>query len=274
VRHIAGPTIDEPKPLSFAAAATARLARFISFREALTKLAERTGDSYSEIAAELKAAGFDARDTIYPSGDKLALSNSSRDFHSIAELLDLTIRTGAFEPDWSKSKAHNPGRSGWLRERFIEALRERRLPCPDSLSEPPPYKPRTTKQAPPLPRSTVPTGDDELLQGLEDAEAECEDLRQQLQEAQREIERLKEESPPVEGRVRPTIVQVHRQFWSKGDAGKHRPTASEILDWIRAHDTKLSEAEVACVERAACPVDRDRATPNETTDGKNAKPTS
>jgi hypothetical protein len=111
------------------------------------------------------------------------------------------------------------------------------------------------------------------VQGLEDSEAECEDLREQLQEAQREIERLKDESPPVEGRLRPMIVEVGRQFWSQGDAGKHRPKASEILDWIRAHYTKLSEAKVACVERAACPVDRDRATSNETADGKNAKPT-
>jgi hypothetical protein len=135
--------MDEPKPLSFAAAATARLARFISYREVIEKLAAAYGDNFSDVAASLKAEGL-TLSTACVTGAEPAV-RYSKDSLNVVTLLDATIRDGTIEralPEAAlRDSPADPDADGWMRESFIGDLLNSGLPCPDSLSEPPPYKP-------------------------------------------------------------------------------------------------------------------------------------
>lgn len=204
--------MDEQKPRSFTAATAARLASFISFREALTKLIAGTGDTPGTVARGVKAAGLDAEHIAQVSGDGLSVGTGSSGQARVGALLDALIKHCDPGPVWLWSKAGvdiTPDRYGWLRESFIETLRASNLPCPDSLSAPSDDQPRVSPPA-------TPDTEAVLRQRLEAAEAENEKLRQQLELAQQESERLRTEGPSAGGLLRPIIVEVGREFWSPG----------------------------------------------------------
>jgi hypothetical protein len=271
--------MTEPKKRTFAEIAATQRASFISYREVLEKLAAETEESLAEIAAGLKAYAFGVLYTAYLDGIEGAVVRYADGDPSGPEiLLETTIRRGvivAASYD-SRDPEADPDRVGWMREPFIAALSAADFPCPDSLSEPPPYRPRTSKP----PARPLPTDDAELVKRLGEAEAEIETLRAelagrepvdctaadlgvQLEAARREIAWLREGTSPVEGYLRPQIVETGRRFWPENWQNERRPKVDYIMHWIRERWPTLSKQEAAVIERAAAPVDRDPSPPSE-----------
>lgn len=141
--------MDTPK--SFAAIAASKRATFISYREAVEKLAAATGDTLNEIAAGLLAADIHQQHAAFLGG--IEMSVRQHEFGHCIELgtlLEETVRTGKICVAWydSRDSECNPDCEGWMREPFVAALREAGMPCPDSLLAPPPYRVKATPAPP------------------------------------------------------------------------------------------------------------------------------
>ncbi|SDC25680.1 hypothetical protein [Paraburkholderia lycopersici] len=124
-------------PRSFSEIIAAKRAEFISYREAVTKLAEYCGDSLAAVAEGLKQHDIQMLNGAFLEGSErsVVLVHSCT---ALNGLLDETIKTGEI-PDsvsfWDEPNATADG-DGWIRKRFIELLRAVDLPCPESLETP------------------------------------------------------------------------------------------------------------------------------------------
>jgi hypothetical protein len=141
--------MTEPKTRSFAEIAAAKRVTFISYREAIEKLAAATGDTLNEVAAGLKAADIHKHNAAALVGAEEAVRRYTGDA-PITVLLDNTITHGTIAEAWYDMDGADarPDIFGWMREPFIASLREAGLPCPDSLSDAPSYRAKATPPPP------------------------------------------------------------------------------------------------------------------------------
>ncbi|WP_321929978.1 hypothetical protein [Paraburkholderia guartelaensis] len=205
--------MSAPKTGAFTRIAAARRATFISYREAIEKLAAFTGDTLNEVAANLKAEGLYAHSSAQLVGIERSVRYSSSSL-DIVTLLDVTIRDGAIRQAWPEGVLSDvpsdPDEDGWIRKTFIEALRAANLPCPDTLGEPPPYDARSTPSPewvkPFIGRRNIPLADAaQIIAGL---------------------------SPPVTYTLSPEV------------AAKVSEWDSSLCDAIRASEIDLADGEV------------------------------
>lgn len=118
---------------SFSSIAAAKRAEFISYREAMTKLRESTGDALKHVAAGLKSHGIHEKHMAYLAGPEQAVRRITGS-DDLTALLDETIENGGIIPAWvGPDDQVDPERSGWMRREFVAALRSASLPCPDTL---------------------------------------------------------------------------------------------------------------------------------------------
>jgi hypothetical protein len=127
---------------SFSRLNARRQARFISYREALEKLAADSGDDLAEIAGLLKAYDIHERGTAWLYGPERAVQGDVGSGR-IAILLYATIESGIIKgvDEGYNGPCGDPDTDGWIREKFVDALVKAELPCPATLLEPPPYVP-------------------------------------------------------------------------------------------------------------------------------------
>jgi len=118
---------------NFSAITAAKRAQFISYREAMQKLREFTGDKLQEIAVGLKSHGIHEKCLAYLAGPEQAVRRVTGS-EDVAALLDETIENGGIIPAWvGPDDQADPDRCGWFRGDLITTLRLSDLPCPDSL---------------------------------------------------------------------------------------------------------------------------------------------
>lgn len=164
---------------SFSAIREARLAKFISYREAISKIAMDTGDNLVAVASELMAENFGdpshVRVLTLRGPEQSIVPASSWALNALLSQTLMTSSISAAE-GWSKlDTIGDPDLDGWDRGEFVEALVRLKLPCPSSLREPS-IAPTTDPRRPPNsapPESGSPPRDsvlkapssDELLTG-------------------------------------------------------------------------------------------------------------
>jgi hypothetical protein len=131
----------QPVGRSFAGAVDEERAEFLSYREAMNKLATFSGESVGKIAQALKQAEFHGIGAALLVGVEQSF-RATRDGLTVAALLDQTILDGQI-PTASVSSWLGNGivsadvdKDGWLRTAFITRLRAKGLPCPESLTDP------------------------------------------------------------------------------------------------------------------------------------------
>jgi hypothetical protein len=126
---------EGPRP--FSAIIAAKRDGFISYREAISKLAESTGDPLGDVAMVLKQREMHTRNGAYLLGPEHEVQEiQSPD--ALGALLDQTIRTGGIVAAQCDSGADvaDPDRIGWMRSRFTAELTTSELPCPTTLETP------------------------------------------------------------------------------------------------------------------------------------------
>ncbi|MCA7901940.1 hypothetical protein LGM39_21450 [Burkholderia cepacia] len=121
-------------PRSFSAIIASKRAEFISYREAITKLAEYTGEPLTDIAACLKQHRIHMNHMAFLSGAEQAVTKSTSS-DALEALLDETIRTGAIKaiPCQYEGETAIPDLDGWMRSEFAFELTIADLPCPETL---------------------------------------------------------------------------------------------------------------------------------------------
>lgn len=125
--------MGEGSPRSFSAILATQRAEFISYREAMKKLREFSGERLNDVAAGLKLHGVHEKHLAYLSGSEQAVKRVTY-AGDLTALLDETIGEGGITPAWiGPDDQADPDRCGWIRLEFVAALREAALPCPDTL---------------------------------------------------------------------------------------------------------------------------------------------
>lgn len=120
---------------SFAAIASVMRAEFISYREAVTKLASISGDALADVATVLKLHRIHKNDTAHLRGvERRVHAVDCSDLLEI--LLNKTIETGQVEPTASGDGDGLSDMCGWMRDRFCVALEAAHLPSLDGLAVP------------------------------------------------------------------------------------------------------------------------------------------
>jgi len=123
------------EPLSFSAIRRTQLAQFISYREAITKLAAVHSDSLADVAIAIKMHEIHRNGTAF-------LSGPERDIRRFDEgeklecLLKKTMLSSIIEPIKWLREYIDPNLVGWMRDELITALNEKSLLCPSSLKTP------------------------------------------------------------------------------------------------------------------------------------------
>jgi hypothetical protein len=165
------------RPRSFSDVIAAKHAEFISYREAISKLADFTGDSPGHVATALKQEQLHTRHAACLSGAERAVHELKGSSQALSVLFDNTIRTGqiaaVLDYPWEGETA-DPDREGWMRAAFsfdLGAICE--LPCPDTLDVP------SSGPATPI---TQPSADADVAGRLRAVEAERDRLALELAE--------------------------------------------------------------------------------------------
>lgn len=123
-------------PRSFSAIVAVQRAEFISYREAMKKLREFTGDRLEEIASCLKSCSIHEKHMAYLAGPEQAVRQITGSY-DLTALLDQTIEDGGIIAAWiNVDDQADPDRCGWMRSKLIANLEANNLPCPGSLSIP------------------------------------------------------------------------------------------------------------------------------------------
>lgn len=118
---------------TFSAITAAKRAEFISYREAMKKLRESTGEALKDIAAGLKSHGLHEKHMAHLAGSEQAVRRITGS-DDLTALLDETIENGGIIAAWvGPDDQADPDRSGWMRREFVAALSDAALPCPNTL---------------------------------------------------------------------------------------------------------------------------------------------
>jgi hypothetical protein len=118
---------------TFSAITAARRAEFISYREAMKKLRESTGEALNDIATGLKSHGLHEKHMAHLAGSEQAVRRITGS-DDLTALLDETIENGGIIAAWvGPDDQADPDRSGWMRREFVAALSDAALPCPNTL---------------------------------------------------------------------------------------------------------------------------------------------
>ncbi|WP_157646745.1 hypothetical protein [Burkholderia ubonensis] len=134
--------MEEDNPHSFSVIVATKRSEFISYREAITKLAEYTCDSWAAVAVVLKLHRFYTKDYAAELSGPARAVEFARRSNDLRVLLEETaasgeIRTAMIYPDVpGDTEKGDPDLCGWIRDDFITDLRESGLPCPETLGIP------------------------------------------------------------------------------------------------------------------------------------------
>lgn len=122
----------------FTAISAAKRAEFISYREAMTKLAESTGDQLKEIAVALKLHEIHTKNMAWLKGFEKAVTTITSD-EFLSALLDWTIRHNEINvaPIDDQEEDADPDTIGWMRNGFVDSIEiDIGLFSPESLRTP------------------------------------------------------------------------------------------------------------------------------------------
>lgn len=122
-------------------------AKFISYREAVEKLAAATGDSISDCATALRASKIHFTGGVrFKAG---VFIDGGLEEEPLGFLLEQTATTGAIPLCWGIRQEFGPDNIGWRREALLQNLESVGLPAPGSLlSTSPEYAPRPPEAQP------------------------------------------------------------------------------------------------------------------------------
>lgn len=122
-------------------------AKFISYREAVEKLAAATGESISDCATALRASKIH-----FTGGARFKAGifiDGGFEEEPLGFLLEQTATTGAIPLCWDIRQEFGPDNIGWRREALLRNLESTGLPVPESLlSTSPEYAPRPPEAQP------------------------------------------------------------------------------------------------------------------------------
>ena len=232
--------------------------QFISYDEAIRKLASVTGSSFCEIAKALKIESLHFYNAVWVSGAERAL-NIDHNGGYLEKLLDNTIRCGTIFPVEIDDDGHEimPEDHGWLRKKLIDELKLWWSFKDEQLE---------ILRNPDYPIiETLPRTDAELVNKLElteqnlmKANEENDLLKLHLAKAQTEIDELRRLTTPSDNAplhytlLMKAAIEVQRKYWKNLDSQeKQEIIINEIMEKY-----SFTKEQAKAVERVACPVNR------------------
>ena len=232
--------------------------QFISYDEAIRKLASVTGSSFCEIAKALKIERLHFYNAVWVSGSERALM-VDKDGEWLSRLLDNSIERNTISnaPMDAYGNEITPFDHGWLRKKLIDELKLWWSFKDEQLE---------ILRNPDYPIiETLPRTDAELVnklelteQNLRKANEENDLLKLHLAKAQTEIDELRRLTTPSDNTplhytlLMKAAIEVQRKYWKNLDSQeKQEIIISEIMEKY-----SFTKEQAKAVERVACPVNR------------------
>lgn len=212
-------------PSSLAAIIASRRAAFLSYREAMNKLAAHTGDPLRAIAEALKIFSLHENHLACLTDVERRVERLD-DPAGMTQLLDWTIETGELPTrleTWDLQEV-TPDTFGWMRANFVTLLRAHHpSACPDSL-----------EIAPMDERAALSPHQGALI--IDDPTAEVERLNREIERLQTEVEELKDglsfvddENFPPELAECLRVWRVASRRWASSIDKKPKAVVEEVI---------------------------------------------
>lgn len=232
--------------------------QFISYDEAIRKLASVTGSSFSEVAKALKIENSHRSNTVWVSGAERAL-NIDHNGGYLEKLLDNTIRCGTIFPVEIDDYGHEimPEDHGWIRQKLIDELMVWWSFKDEHLE--------TLRNPDYAATEIIPQTDAELVielqktqENLRKTKEENDLLKSHLVKAQIEIDELrrlatpKDSSPLHYTLLMKAAIEVQRDYWEDLEPQEKQ----EIIIHEIMKKYSFTKEQAKAVERVACPVNR------------------
>lgn len=225
----------------------------------MERLADASGDSYSQIARALKLRKTHERNAIWRGGKEGVFIKDEQGYY-LANLLDATIEENTLQAvyDGWGNEISSPESSGWWRDALAFDLEVIEGFLTPNLLEPQIRSGLQTQNSLPKTDAEITERLKRTEQTLAEAMSQSESLKIQLGEAQKTIDDLRriigDQSAiaPHNTHLMKIAIQAQRDYWGNPES----PPKQEVLIGELMEKYSLSEPEARAVERVACPINR------------------